>query len=222
MAKVIVSYAQSLDGRIATSSGDSQWISGPESLELAHELRRDCDAILVGAGTVRRDNPQLSCRHSGGCADQPLRVVLTRSLDLPHTAKVFSDQTFQKTLVIRAGHPDKAESQSELATFEFFRDQGIAWETLRKSPGSITEVLGILDRHGVRTVFVEGGASILTAFFKERLVDELWLVSAPMIIGKGTEAIGELGVRHLSQAQRGVSCEVRQLGQDVLWKIKFS
>lgn len=222
MPKVIASYAQSLDGRIATVTGDSQWISGPESLRLAHELRRDCDAILVGAGTVRKDNPQLSCRLPDGCPNQPLRVLLTRSLDLPLDAKIFSSQEFQKTLVLHTKKSVVLQTPSEASFVAFAKEHGIGYQVLEEGDAEMEQVLGILADYGVGTLFVEGGAHILTAFFRANLVDELWLVSAPLLIGAGIEAIGDLGNTVLTQAKRGTSFEVRQLGQDVLWKIRFS
>src|ERR1044071_8217785 len=92
---VTVKIAQTLDGRIATVSGDSQWISGPSSLKLAHQLRREHDAIIVGIGTALADDPQLTVRLVNG--DDPLRIVIDSKLRLPHKARVLADGAARRT-----------------------------------------------------------------------------------------------------------------------------
>src|SRR5947209_14424254 len=102
---VTVKYAQTLDGRMATATGDSQWISGPDSLRLAHQLRAEHDAILVGIGTVLADNPQLNVRLVSG--RDPLRVIVDSRLRTPLTARVLAVEAARRTLIATTPMPDR-------------------------------------------------------------------------------------------------------------------
>lgn len=214
-----LTYAQSLDGRIATATGQSQWISGDETLRLAHELRRDHDAILVGAGTVVADDPQLTCRIEHN--RNPHRCVLDSSLRVPAASRVVADAGEVPTSIFHAsGSPEEASA----AKAAELRKAGV---TLVSVPAGahgldLRAVLGHLHESGFASLLVEGGAGVLTSFFRARLVDRLVLVSAPMVVGTGTEAIGDLGVEHLGAAQRGTTRSVRQLGDDIVWEIDFA
>ena len=111
--RVTLTYAQSLDGRIATSTGQSQWISGEQTLRLAHELRRDHDAILVGAGTVVADDPRLTCRIEGG--RNPHRCVLDTSLRIPLTSHVVAQTHEAPTSLFHALGDTASDSASKAA-----------------------------------------------------------------------------------------------------------
>ncbi len=212
---VTVSYAQSADGRIAARDGSSQWISGEETLRLAHELRRDHDAVLVGVGTVLADNPQLTCRLPG--CRSPLRVVMDTRLRTPEHAHVVADAKHYPTVVI--GGPE-----AETGRAETLRAHGVTVIQVAASPSgalSLGEALTALASRGCRRLLVEGGSAIITTFFAERLVDELVLVSAPLMIGHGVSAVAEMGTRTLGEALRGTTVDLKQLGQDVVWRIRF-
>jgi riboflavin-specific deaminase-like protein len=209
---VTVKYAQSLDGRIATSTGDSKWISGPAALRLAHRLRREHDAIIVGIGTVLADNPQLTVRLVKG--RNPLRVVIDSELRTPADALVLAGGAATGTLIAAAANVDE-KRVSEI--------QKLGADILRVpfapngSGIDIARLLGELGRRGIGSVLVEGGSGIITSLLAARAVNRLIVVIAPKIIGSGTEAIGDLGITRLSEALTFSSVKVRRLGDDIIF-----
>ena len=213
---VTLSYAQSADGRIASAGGRSERISGPESSEFAHTLRRDNAAILVGIGTVLKDDPLLTCRLPGECRN-PLRVVLDSRLRLPPEAQLAAGAREVPTVVFTGGEaPDERERPLKEAGVRVERV-----ETDADGRPDLAAVLGRLAGMGLESVFVEGGAGVITAFLRQRLVDRLFLVSAPIVIGRGTEAVGDLGTEAVEEALSGRTVSLRRAGQDVIWEIAF-
>lgn len=217
---ITLSYAQSADGRIATRSGQSQWISGKETLTFAHALRGKNDSILVGIGTVLRDDPSLTCRLKEGLTadiSSPQRVVLDSHLRVPLDAKIIRTASEVTTRIFTlAGPPDeKRKALEERGVILHFVEQD-------EEGLSIPAVLEQLYNEGSRNLFVEGGANIITSFFRHRVVDTLYLVCAPMIIGEGISALGELHTKYLEDSLRGSTISVTQEGEDILWEIRFS
>lgn len=234
-----MSYAQSLDGRIATSTGDSRWISCPRTLTMAHRLRRDHEVILVGIGTVLRDDPELSCRLKRS-SRSPVRVILDSHLRLPpdstilrtsktyrtivYTLKETSDKEAGEAAVVdiltgnSQGTDAAAERRAvlEQAGIEVYQVQGDAQR--RVSVEGVVEDLG---QRGFHSIFVEGGAEVITSFLRAGLVHRMVVVTAPVIIGRGVEAVGELGITSLGQALRPRCSRVRRLGTDRVWELFF-
>lgn len=209
---VTLSWAQTLDGRIATTSGDSQWIGGPESLTFAHELRRDNDAILVGIGTVLKDNPRLTCRIPGG--RNPLRVVLDSHLRLPAASALANTDVAPTLVYVSTG---TGALGTQLAT------QGVQLQEVATQGGylDLGAVLDDLGRRGIATLFVEGGAAVLTAFLAQGLADRAVVVTAPFLLGAGIEAVGDLGHRVLAQAPRPLRWRRWDLGADLATELIF-
>ena len=209
---ITVKFAQSLDGRIATSTGDSRWISGPPSLRLAHKLRREHDAILVGIGTVLSDDPQLTVRLLKG--RDPLRVVIDSELRIPLNSRVLADGAANGTLVATA-------MSSESRRARAIQDKGAEVLRLPKARNGsgidISRLLQTLQRRGIQSVLVEGGKAIITSLLKAGAVDRLIVVIAPKIIGQGTEAIGDLGIKKLERAVTFSSIKIRKLGNDIIF-----
>jgi riboflavin-specific deaminase-like protein len=209
---VTVKFAQSLDGRIATATGESQWISSQSSLRLAHKLRREHDAIMVGVGTVIRDDPRLTVRLVNG--RNPLRIVVDSRLRLPTCARVLADGAARQTLVATTEAAD-AERACEL--------ENLGAEILRLPASAgisgvdLAELLEELGRRRIKSVLVEGGARIVTSLLTARLVDRLVVAIAPKIIGRGTEAIGDLGIIHLRDAISFSKFKTRRLGPDIIF-----
>lgn len=208
---VTVKYAQTLDGRIATATGDSQWISGPSSLKLAHKLRREHDAIMVGIGTVLRDDPRLTVRLVNG--RDPLRVILDTSLRLPAGARVLAGGAARNTLVITTDAADRARA----AEIESLGAEVLKLESAAGRAGvDVKNALENLGGRGISSVLVEGGAATVTSLLAARLVDRLVIAIAPKIIGRGIDAIGDLGIEHLKDALTFSSFKTSRLGPDII------
>ncbi|MEJ7631654.1 MAG: dihydrofolate reductase family protein [Rubrobacteraceae bacterium] len=208
---VTVSYAQTLDGRMATADGSSRWISCPESLRFAHALRAEHDAILVGAGTACADDPSLTVRHVPG--DDPLRVVVDSTLRTPLTSAVLSNGAAKGTVLAVTGRAPEVRCEDALS---------LGATILRLPENESGRVdLGVLmeELHGfgVRSVMVEGGASLITALLRGQFVDRLAVCVAPKILGRGVEAIGDLGIRDLTDSLTLADTTVTAYGADTVF-----
>ena len=208
---VTVKFAQSLDGRIATSTGDSQWISSAQSQRLAHKLRREHDAIMVGIGTVLADDPQLTVRLVRG--RDPLRVVVDSAFRTPLTAQVLADGAAVGTIIAGAASVDR---RRELE----IRKLGAQILRLPKSKkGGGVDLIRLLEelrRRGIASVLVEGGKGIITSLLAAGAIDRMVVVIAPKIIGQGIESIGDLGITRLGAAITFSSIKTRRLGPDIV------
>jgi diaminohydroxyphosphoribosylaminopyrimidine deaminase/5-amino-6-(5-phosphoribosylamino)uracil reductase len=199
---VTVKFATSLDGKIATRSGESRWISGTESRAHGHLLRSAHDAILVGVGTVVADDPELSARLDGSPVRQPMRVVLDSQLRTPPSARVVGPNTLIATT--RSGDVGEAETLVLAPTADG-----------RVGLGPLLDELG---RRGILSLLVEGGAEVHASFFAEGLVDKVQAYIAPIIIG-GRQApgpVGGEGVGNLRDAIRLGEVDATRIGDD-LW-----
>jgi riboflavin-specific deaminase-like protein len=213
--KVTLSYAQSIDGRIATASGESRWISGPATLRLAQTLRKTHEVILVGIGTVLRDDPELTCRLRG-CAS-PVRVVLDSRLRLPLESAVVRTIDRAPTVAVAVSGVDPAARERLEAA-------GVQVAVVPADDAGRPALPGLvefLEGQGYRSLFVEGGGAVITSFLRARLVDRLVVVTAPVLIGSGVAAVGDLGVEHLSEALRPDRARVRRAGADLVWELAF-
>lgn len=210
---VLLKVAQTVDGFIAASKGTSHWITSEASRTEVHRLRSMYDAVLVGAETVRKDNPSLNVRHVDGPA--PRRIVLTRSWKLPSSATVFTDGDAHRTVVITSRKAGRAHAP-EIARL---RARGITvlevtTDTLEYA--SLTSALQILfSDHSIRSMLVEGGAEVFSTFLRARLVDRLDIFTAPKIIGQGRGAFSGLRPLHLADAFRFRVEDVMTMGSDV-------
>jgi diaminohydroxyphosphoribosylaminopyrimidine deaminase / 5-amino-6-(5-phosphoribosylamino)uracil reductase len=207
---VTLKLAASLDGRIATSTGDSRWITGAVSRRFVHRLRAEHDAILVGAETVIHDDPDLTCRLRGG--RNPLRVVLDGRARIPPTARVVTTCAVAPTVVV-AGRDAPAARVLRLER------AGVEVVRLPASAGRISfrRVLRALGRRGLCSVLVEGGATVAAAAIAAGGVDRLLAFYAPTLIGAdGRPMLGELAVRYLRQAPRLGPLRVRRMAGDIL------
>jgi diaminohydroxyphosphoribosylaminopyrimidine deaminase/5-amino-6-(5-phosphoribosylamino)uracil reductase len=207
---VTISYAQTLDGRLAAANGSSRWISAPESLRFAHELRAEHNAVVVGAGTACTDDPRLTVRLALG--DDPLRVVVDSSLRTPLSAAVLANGAAKGTvLAVTERAPERRceEVLSLGATVLKLPADAIGRVDLRA-------LLSELYALGVRSVMVEGGAALITSFLCERLVDRLVVCIAPKILGRGIEAVGDLGIHDLTDSLVLVDTSVTPYGVDLV------
>ena len=209
----------SLDGKIATASGHSQWITGPAARQKGHWLRHICDAILVGAGTAKADNPRLTTRlpeNSDLRASHPLRLILDSAGRLPTDLTLFRPELPGETqLVTTTAITPENRSRFEKAGIEL-----LLVDSDENGQVDICSLLDRLGRCGIQSVMVEGGGTVLGSFFDRRVVDEVWAFVAPKIIGGRTALgpIGGQGIDHLSAAFTLTERSIEQIGDD--WLIK--
>jgi GTP cyclohydrolase II len=191
---VVLKYAQTLDGRIATRTGDSKWISGEGERRASHALRAACDAVLVGVGTVIADDPQLTVRLVAGAS--PIRIVLDSTLRLPADAKILDDGA---STLLATTERSSVERRRELEA------RGVGVRVVDAEPPwgvSIAATLAFLRESGIQSVLVEGGAAVITSFLRARVVDRVVVGIAPTIVGAGTEAVGDLSITRVSEGLR--------------------
>ncbi|MBM3148984.1 MAG: bifunctional diaminohydroxyphosphoribosylaminopyrimidine deaminase/5-amino-6-(5-phosphoribosylamino)uracil reductase RibD [Chloroflexi bacterium] len=212
---VIAKFAMSLDGKIATRSGESQWISGEESRKYVHNLRHIVDAVMVGANTVLVDDPQLSARgcsgRGGKAKQQPLRVIVDGKGRTPLGAQIFKEPG--KTLVAVA-KPFDAEKANQ------FREAGAEVVELAAKDGEIEleELLKGLGKRRVTSILVEGGNKLFGSLFDQCLVDKVMAFISPIIIGgsDAKSAVGGNGVKSMTEARKLSRVKMIAFGEDIL------
>jgi diaminohydroxyphosphoribosylaminopyrimidine deaminase/5-amino-6-(5-phosphoribosylamino)uracil reductase len=216
----ILKWAMSLDGRTALANGQSQWISGPDARAWVHGLRTRCDAVIVGGGTLRADDPLLTSR--GRREPEPLRVVLSRSLDLPEEAKLWG-QAVAPTLV--AHGPIDAPEQRQgtaraMATCALLDRLGV--ERLELAACEPALLLAALAARGCNRVLWECGPELAAAALRQGCVQELAAVIAPKLLGgkAARTPLGNLGLEGLDLVQSWRELERRDLGGDLLWQLE--
>ena len=215
---VILKAAMTLDGKIATASGESKWITGEEARRHVHQMRSQVDAIMVGIGTVLKDDPQLSARSTSSSLrregmTQPLRVIVDSRLRIPLTAKVLQWTIEQPTMVMTTAQAPPKKMQR-------LQDMGI--DVLVVSPHqkrvSLVSGLNKLGKMGVTSVLLEGGSELNASALRQKLVSKVMLYAAPRLLG-GQEAKGLIGgpsPLRLADATGVHDVECQRLGQDLL------
>jgi diaminohydroxyphosphoribosylaminopyrimidine deaminase/5-amino-6-(5-phosphoribosylamino)uracil reductase len=207
---VTLKYAQTLDGRIATSDGYSRWISSPASLRFAHTLRAVHDGILIGAGTLLQDDPELTVRLVRGRS--PVRIIVDTRLRLPLHARVLQDQDRARTIIATT----EAASPEKRAALDQMGIETIPVDRNRHAQVDLHKLLIELGKRDISSVLVEGGARIITSVLQQRLADRLIVVIAPKITGRGIEAVGELGIRSMDDAMKISVRKVTRKGGDLI------
>ena len=210
---VTAKFAMSLDGKIATYTGESRWITGPRSRRQVHEMRRRCDAIMVGVNTVLRDDPQLTARDRAGraFARQPLRVVVDSNAGTPPAARMLEEPG--STLIAVAGAEESRLDALSAAGAEVLELPAAAEGGI--DLGALLEALG---KRGVVDLLVEGGERVLGSLFDAGLVDRVASFIAPRVIG-GTSSptpVGGRGADSMSRVLNLRNVRVRRLDEDIL------
>ena len=210
---VTLKVAASLDGKIATRTGDSRWITGESARRRVHELRNQVDAVLVGIGTVLRDDPLLTTRL--GIADQrdPIRVIVDNLARLPLRAKVVNRASTAPTILA-------VSRMAPRTKLEALQQEGIQVIVVENSPRRVsldrlTEALG---KRGILSVMIEGGAEINASALREGVVDKVLVFLAPILIGgkSSPTAVGGEGIETLSQALRLRDVRIERFDGDIL------
>jgi diaminohydroxyphosphoribosylaminopyrimidine deaminase/5-amino-6-(5-phosphoribosylamino)uracil reductase len=213
---VTLKAAQTLDGRVATTDGESRWISEPVSREWVHRLRSEHDAILVGVGTVLRDDPELTVRNRSGRrrpGRPPFRLVLDPQLRIPETSRLVRTDDPERTIVI-TGFDAPAARRLRL------QRSGVRVWRLKTGPGRRFRFRSVLNRcakEGILSVLVEGGPGTWTSALRSGLADRLVLFVSPRLMGDGVPVLGELGIHGLKELIRFEHAIWRRLGEDMLF-----
>jgi diaminohydroxyphosphoribosylaminopyrimidine deaminase/5-amino-6-(5-phosphoribosylamino)uracil reductase len=227
---VIAKWAQSLDGKLASSTGDSRWISCPESRTRVHELRARVDAVLVGIGTVLRDDPLLTAR-GVRIRRTAARIVLDAGLRIPTSSQLVRTATESPVWVYTTRLNARSPAADDLRKFGVEVIECRAASS-RSTPGtargerpflSLQELLRMLHRRNVTNLLVEGGPTLLSAFLGSGLVDETHIYVAPILIGNhhSPGALDSRQTTSLSQAMTARRAHVTRSGSDTLFRLRF-
>lgn len=210
---VALKIATTLDGKIATAKGDSQWITGPEARHRAHLMRARMDGLLVGSGTALADDPNLTCRVAGLEDRSPLRIVMDGRLRLPLTYTLVKTAKDVPTLLVTLKGGDKNRIKA-------FEQAGVEILQVNSDPAGrpcVTETLQALGDRGLGRLMVEGGAHLGASLLRAGLVDRIaWFRAAAVMGGDGMGAVGAFGVEKLAQMPRFAHIGTEKLGQDCL------
>ncbi len=212
---ITLKLATTLDGRIATRTGDSQWITSPEARAVVHELRARHDGVLAGIGTVLADNPMLTVRANDVEAEhQPHRIVLDTHLRTPPDARIFSARHGRVFIVCGRDADETSVNALGAAGGDVLRVETDAGGHI-----DINSAVTALSKQGLSSLFIEGGGQVAAAFLKAGLVDELHWFRAPKIIGgDGIPALGGWGISDLADVITFRRKAVRTVGPDV-WEV---
>jgi len=213
---VILKVAQSLDGKIATAGGISKWITGEQARKHVHKLRNEVDAVLVGIGTVKKDNPSLDCRIKGG--RNPYRIIADSSLDIALNARVLKHHD-NKTIIATIHHDSERVKAYQHKT-DLLKNMGVQVLTVKEKDGkvdlrSLMKKLAALE---ITSVMIEGGSAINASALSSGIVDKIMLFTAPRIIG-GADAISSIGGESpvlLTNAFSIKDLQVTKIGNDLL------
>ncbi len=207
---VTLKLASTLDGRIATMSGESRWITGEAARAAVHAMRARVDAVLVGSGTALTDDPELTARRGASVVHRPVRVLVDSRLRVPAGARLYADAPGRAIVLCGAAAPRTRRRALEA--------RGVRVLEVRGAPGGLDLRLafGRLAREGLTEVLVEGGGGLGAALLRAGVVDEVhWFVAPKLLGGDGRAALGPLAVRSLARAPSLRDVSTRRLGDDL-------
>ncbi|MDD2388537.1 MAG: bifunctional diaminohydroxyphosphoribosylaminopyrimidine deaminase/5-amino-6-(5-phosphoribosylamino)uracil reductase RibD [Desulfobacterales bacterium] len=210
---VTLKCAATLDGRIATRTGDSRWVTEPEARAYVHKLRHACDAILVGIGTVRSDDPRLTTRLDGEKGRDPIRVILDSRLSIPRTSNVLNLKSDSDTVIVTGGHvPEHRRREIEKAGIRIIEcaggDDGI----------DLNALMDQLGRMQITRLMIEGGSRVSASALKAGIVDKVAFFYAPKILGgdDGVPICRGPGPALMSQCLQVTDVRLQRFGDDML------
>jgi diaminohydroxyphosphoribosylaminopyrimidine deaminase/5-amino-6-(5-phosphoribosylamino)uracil reductase len=210
---VVLKMASTLDGRIATRTGDARWVTGPAARARVHALRHAMDAILVGVGTVKADDPELTTRLETGRGVDPIRIILDTHLGMPETARMLQQVSAAETWVV--GGPGAAESNKKR-----LKDQGalVLEATLDKGRIDLKALMRFLGARGITSLLIEGGAQVAASALKAGIVDKVLFFYAPKILGgdDGIPMCSGPGPDRMRDSFTLNDMQVSRVGDDIL------
>ncbi len=202
-----VKVALSLDGKMAALDGESKWITGPEARKLTHALRADHDAVMVGAGTVRHDNPQLTVRSVRG--PSPARIILAPHFGIPPDSKLAESAAQIRTILVTTETADPPGADDK--TIELLRMKENKFGMIDPE-----ELLSRLVDFGIQSLLIEGGSRVLSSFMQADLIDEISVGYAPSVIGQGISPFEDFNPVSWSGRPRFRIARIKHYGEDVV------
>ncbi|MEK6656858.1 MAG: bifunctional diaminohydroxyphosphoribosylaminopyrimidine deaminase/5-amino-6-(5-phosphoribosylamino)uracil reductase RibD [Nitrospirota bacterium] len=210
---VILKIAESLDGKIATNTGESKWITGETAREYAHKLRDEVDAVLVGIGTVLRDNPSLTTRLKNKKGKDPIRVVVDSGLRIPLSAKLLTQKANARTIIATS----KTASKGKIEKIKKTGAEIILLKT-KNSKIPLTQLMKELGKREITSLMIEGGSEIAASAIKEAVVDKVvFFIALKIITGINAKpSIGGEGIKKLKDALMLKDVSVKRIGEDIM------
>ena len=209
---VTLKSAQTIDGKIADAKGDSKWISSIESRRYVHQLRSQYDAVLIGAGTVKKDNPNLTVRLVEG--RNPRRIILDSSLSLSSNSRLIKNNSDRNSIILTSfkslNKKQKINKLNSLGVNIIYVKED------HKGSLDIKDALKKLAKLNIASILVEGGNRVFTSFISKNLFDDILVFVSPKILGNGLPVVGNLGIRNIKKAIRIRVNKVETVGDDVL------
>ncbi|MFH1641718.1 MAG: bifunctional diaminohydroxyphosphoribosylaminopyrimidine deaminase/5-amino-6-(5-phosphoribosylamino)uracil reductase RibD [Nanoarchaeota archaeon] len=205
---VVVKAAMSLDGRIATKTGDSKYITGLGARKFVHQLRAEYDAVMIGSKTVIKDNPQLTVRLAKG--ENPVKIIVDSKLITPLTANVVKNEP-AKLIIATSNKAPKAKIKK-------FQQKGVNVLTLNTKKGLIDlqKLMVELGRIEICSILVEGGAELNAEIIKSRIADKVLFFISPRFIGEGLGALGDLGITKVDRSIKLKKLHYKEISRDIL------
>lgn len=205
---VIVKAAMSLDGKIATKSGDSKYISGKEARKVVHELRAELDAVMVGSNTVKKDDPELTVRLTGG--ENPIKIIIDSKLKINEKAKIVKKEP-NKLIIITSKTANKKKVKAlQLKGVRFIQT------TLNRGKIDLKEAMKELGKHDITSIMIEGGAVLNAEAIRAGIVDKILFFISPKMIGQGPAAVGDLGITQVDNSIQLKNIDFKKIGKDIL------
>ena len=209
---VTLKIAQTLDGKIATQAGHSQWITSESSRRYVHRMRSETDSVMVGINTILKDDPELTVRHLKG--HNPNRIILDCQLRIPLNANVLHHSDSENTILVTT---DRSDTQKR----KTLRQKGIkVWivKTNSSNQIDISTLLTKLAEQSIASVMVEGGKGLFTSFIEAGVVDRIISFIAPKAFGKGIDMLGDLNITHTKNALIFTETDWRRIGSDMMFQ----
>ena len=205
---VTVKAAMSLDGKIATKTGDSKYISGKEARTLVHELRSSLDAVMVGINTVKKDNPELTVRLTKG--RNPVKIVVDTELKISENAKIIKKEP-TNLIIATTSKANKKKAKS-------LQQKGvrIIYAKAKKGHIDLPPLMKELGKHDITSIMIEGGAELNAEAIRSGIVDKILFFISPRMIGKGLGAVGDLGINKVDKSIKLKDLDYKKVGKDIL------
>ena len=210
---VVLKCAATLDGRIATRTGDARWVSGPQSRQFVHRLRHAVDAIMVGVGTVIADDPSLTTRLPENKGRDPKRIILDTHLSIPLNARVLTQSSDAETVLV-AGPDIAAEARQKIEAM----GARVLKSPCREGRIDLAALMGLLGAEGTASILVEGGSQVCGSALRSGIVDKLYFFYAPKLLGgdDGIPICGGPGRTRMQDSLNVQDVAVHRFGEDVM------